>query len=260
MRSGGIRAVIHATAIVDPGAQLHTDVEVGPYAVIGPDVRIDAGTRIWPHVVVSGPCDIGRDNAIYSFASIGEAPQDKKYAGEATRLVIGDRNTIRESCTLNRGTTQDRGETVIGDDNWIMAYVHIAHDCVVGNQVILANNVTLAGHVSVGDYAILGGFTKVHQFCRVGAHAFCGMDSGLNRDVPPYVTATGHLAGPRGINAEGLKRRDFGAAPRDDPRSPFADGSPPPRQPLSRVESRVPTPGPACPAAGFDVYLRHAQR
>ena len=204
--------MIHRSAIVDAAAELADDVEVGPYSVIGPGVRIDSGTRIWPHVVISGPCHIGRDNAIYSFASIGEAPQDKKYDGEPTSLVIGDRNTIRESCTFNRGTTQDRGETRIGDDNWIMAYVHVAHDCVLGNNVILANNVTLAGHCSVDDHVILGGFTKVHQFCRIGAHAFTGMDSSLNRDVPPYVTASGHYATPRGVNSEGLKRRGFDTA------------------------------------------------
>jgi len=204
--------LIHPTALVDPGAELADDVSVGPYSVIGADVTIGSGTRIWPHVVIEGPCRIGRDNNIYSFCSIGAAPQDKKYAGEPTTLQIGDRNTIRESCTLNRGTAQDRGHTTVGNDNWIMAYVHVAHDCDVGDSVILANNVTLAGHVLVGDHAILGGFTKVHQFCRVGAHAFCSMNSDLNRDVPPYVTASGRMAIPRGINVEGLKRRDFTTA------------------------------------------------
>lgn len=204
--------MIHPTALVDPGAELADDVSVGPYSVIGADVTIGSGTRIWPHVVIEGPCRIGRDNNIYSFCSIGAAPQDKKYAGEPTTLQIGDRNTIRESCTLNRGTAQDRGHTTVGNDNWIMAYVHVAHDCDVGDSVILANNVTLAGHVLVGDHAILGGFTKVHQFCRVGAHAFCSMNSDLNRDVPPYVTASGRMAIPRGINVEGLKRRDFTTA------------------------------------------------
>ena len=204
--------MIHPTAVVDPGADIHSDVDIGPYSVIGPDVTIGSGTRIWPHVVIEGPSIIGRDNRIHSFCSIGGAPQDKKYAGEPTTLAIGDRNTIRENCTINRGTAQDRGHTAIGNDNWIMAYVHVAHDCVVDDHTILANNVTLAGHVSVGEYAILGGFTKVHQFCRVGAHAFCSMNSDLNRDVPPYVTASGRMAIPRGVNVEGLKRREFSTA------------------------------------------------
>ena len=203
--------MIHPTAIVDSAAKLADDVEVGAYSVIGPDVEIGSGTVIGPHVTVEGPTVIGKDNRFYQFSSIGAAPQDKKYAGEPTRLVIGDRNTIREFCTFTRGTAQDRGETTLGNDNWIMAYVHIAHDCVVGNNVILANTATLAGHVHVGDYAILGGFSKVHQFCHIGAHAFCGMDSGLNQDVPPYVTASGMPARPVGINSEGLKRRGFGA-------------------------------------------------
>ncbi|MDX1454943.1 MAG: acyl-ACP--UDP-N-acetylglucosamine O-acyltransferase [Gammaproteobacteria bacterium] len=203
--------MIHPTAIVDPSARLADDVEVGAYSVIGPDVEIGSGTVIGPHVTVEGPTVIGKDNRFYQFSSIGAAPQDKKYAGEPTRLVIGDRNTVREFCTFNRGTAQDRGETTLGDDNWIMAYVHIAHDCVVGSNVILANTATLAGHVHVGDYAILGGFSKVHQFCHIGAHAFCGMDSGLNQDVPPYVTASGMPARPVGINSEGLKRRGFTA-------------------------------------------------
>ena len=201
--------MIHPTAVIAADARIADGVEIGAYSIVGSQVSIDSGTRIWPHVVISGPCSIGRDNRIYSFCSVGEAPQDKKYAGEDTRLIIGDRNTIRESCTLNRGTLQDKHETRIGDDNWIMAYVHVAHDCIVGNHTILANNVTLAGHVEVGDHAILGGFTKAHQFCRIGTHAFCGMDSSLNRDVPPYVTASGHFATPRGVNTEGLKRRGF---------------------------------------------------
>ncbi len=203
--------MIDDRAVVSPEASLAADVTVGPFSVIGPQVEIGAGSEIGAHVVIEGPTTIGEGNRIFPFSSVGTEPQDKKYAGEPTRLVIGDRNTIRECCTINRGTTQDRHVTEIGNDNWIMAYVHIAHDCVVGNQVILANNATLAGHVSVGDHAILGGFTKIHQFCRVGEHAFCGMDSGLNRDVPPYVTASGHLAVPRGINSEGLKRRGFSA-------------------------------------------------
>lgn len=201
--------LIHPTAIVDPRARLADDVRVGAFSIVGADVEIGAGTTIASHVTVEGPTIIGRDNHIFQFNSIGVAPQDKKYAGEPTRLVIGDRNTIREFCTFNRGTSQDRGETTIGNDNWIMAYVHMAHDCVVGSHTIIANGTTLAGHVHVGDYAILGGFTKVHQFCRIGEHSFSGMDSGLNQDLPPYVTCSGMPARPIGINSEGLKRRKF---------------------------------------------------
>lgn len=203
--------MIHPTAIIDPNAKLAAGVSVGAYSTIGPDVVIGDGTVIGSHVTIEGPTVIGRENRIFQFASIGAAPQDKKYAGEPTRLVIGDRNTIREFCTFNRGTPQDRNETTIGNDNWVMAYVHVAHDCVVGNNVILANNTTLAGHVHVGDWAILGGFTKVHQFCHIGAHAFSGMDSGLNQDLPPYVTCSGMPARPVGINSEGLKRRGYSA-------------------------------------------------
>lgn len=202
-------ALVHPTAIIDAGARLASGVRVGAYSVVGAGVEIGAGTEIGSHVTIDGPTVIGRENRIFQFSSIGAAPQDKKYAGEPTRLVIGDRNTIREFCTFNRGTAQDRGETTVGDDNWVMAYVHVAHDCVVGNGVILANGTTLAGHVHVGDFAILGGFTKVHQFCRIGAHAFSGMDSGLNQDLPPYVTCSGMPARPVGINSEGLKRRKF---------------------------------------------------
>lgn len=200
---------IDPRAVVSPRATLAPGVAVGPYSVIGAGVEIDGGTRIGPHVVINGPCRIGRDNRIFQFCSVGEDPQDKKYSGEPTRLEIGDRNTIREFCTLNRGTAQDRGVTRIGSDNWIMAYVHVAHDCLVGDNVVMANAVTLAGHVHIGDWAVLGGFTKLHQFCRVGSHAFCAMNSDLNRDVPPYVTAAGQMAVPRGINAEGLRRRGF---------------------------------------------------
>lgn len=203
--------MIHATAIVSDKAVVADDVEIGPYAVIGDDVEIGRGTRVDSHVVINGPTKIGEDNHIYQFSSIGDDPQDKKYANEPTRLVVGDRNTIREFCTLSRGTTQDRGETTIGDDNWIMAYVHIAHDCVVGNKTIMANNTTLAGHVHIGDWVICGGFSGVHQFCRVGAHAFLGMYAGINRDVPAYTMVSGQPAIPRGINSEGLKRRDFSA-------------------------------------------------
>jgi UDP-N-acetylglucosamine acyltransferase len=201
--------VIHPTAIVDSAAELGTGVEVGPYAVIGSDVVVGDRTVIASHVVLHGPTTIGQDNRIYSFASIGDAPQDKKYGGEPTRLEIGDRNTIRECCTINRGTTQDAGATRVGDDNWIMAYVHIAHDCQVGNEVVLANNSTLAGHVKVGDFVIMGGFSGVHQFCQIGTHAFLAMFSGITRDVPAYCMVSGRPAVPRGVNSEGLKRRGF---------------------------------------------------
>ncbi len=203
--------MIHPTAIIADGAELADDVSVGPYSVIGEKVSIGAGSVVHAHVVIEGPTTIGRDNHFHPFSSVGGPPQDKKYAGEPTTLTIGNGNTFSENVTLNRGTTQDRGDTRIGDDNWVMAYVHVAHDCVVGDHTILANNVTLAGHVHVGDYAILGGFTKVHQFCRIGAHAFCSMNCDLNKDVPPFVTAAGRMAVPRGINAEGLKRRGFSA-------------------------------------------------
>jgi len=203
--------VIHATAIVSDKASIANDVEVGPYTIIGDDVEIDSGTRIDSHVVINGPTVIGKDNHIYQFASIGDDPQDKKYAGELTKLEIGDRNTIREFCTVSRGTTQDKGVTVMGNDNWIMAYVHIAHDCIIGSNTIMANNATLAGHVHVGDWAIFGGFSGAHQFCHIGAHAFVGMYSGVNRDVPAYTTTSGSPAIPRGINSEGLKRRGFDA-------------------------------------------------
>jgi len=203
--------MIHPTAIISDTAVVADDVEIGPYAVVGDKVEIGARTRIDSHVVINGPTTIGKDNHIYQFASIGDDPQDKKYAGEPTSLTIGDRNSIREFCTISRGTIQDRGDTVIGDDNWIMAYVHIAHDCVVGNKTIMANNATLAGHVHVGDWAIMGGFSGVHQFCRIGAHAFLGMYAGINRDVPAYTMVSGQPAIPRGINSEGLKRREFTA-------------------------------------------------
>lgn len=203
--------MIHATAIISEKTDIAADVSVGPFVVIGDGVTIGSGTRIDSHVVINGPTKIGESNHIYQFASIGDDPQDKKYANEPTGLVIGDRNTIREFCTISRGTTQDRGETIIGDDNWIMAYVHIAHDCVVGNKTIMANNATLAGHVHVGDWAILGGFSGAHQFCKIGAHAFLGMYCGVSRDVPAYTMIAGQPPAPRGINSEGLKRREFSA-------------------------------------------------
>lgn len=204
--------MIHPTAIISATAVIADDVQVGPYSIIGEQVEIGSGCRIGSHVVVNGPTRIGRKNRIYQFASIGDDPQDKKYAGEPTRLEIGDGNTIREFCTISRGTVQDEGVTSIGDDNWIMAYVHIAHDCRVGSHTIFANNATLAGHVHVGDWVIMGGFSGIHQFCRVGAHAFLGMYSGANRDVPAYTMISGQPALPRGINSEGLRRRGFSSA------------------------------------------------
>ena len=202
-------ATVHPTAIVDPGAELDADVEIGAYTLVGPKVRIGSGTRIGPHCVIEGPTTIGRNNRVWQFCSLGAAPQDKKYAGENTSLEIGDGNTIREFCTFNRGTAQDIGVTRLGDDNWMMAYVHLAHDCQVGDHTIFANNAQLAGHVLVGDWAILGGFTVVHQFVRIGAHAISGMGSILFKDLPTYVTCAGNPAAPHGINTEGLKRRGF---------------------------------------------------
>jgi UDP-N-acetylglucosamine acyltransferase len=200
---------IHPTAQVDPSAEVGERVHIGAFSVVGADVEIGDDTRIDSHVVIEGPTRLGRGNRIHSFSVIGGAPQDKKYAGEPTRLEIGERNTIREYVTINRGTSQDEGSTRIGDDNWIMAYVHIAHDCVVGNHIVMANNATLAGHVSLGDWVTLGGFTGIHQFCKIGAHAFIGMGSLINADVPPFVMVAGQYARPRGINSEGLRRRGF---------------------------------------------------
>lgn len=200
---------IHPTAIIDPRANLADDVEVGPYSIVGTDVEIGADTRIGPHVVIGPYTRIGARNNFFQFSSIGEAPQDKKFKGEPTRLEIGDDNTIREFCTLNRGTTQDVGVTRIGNNNWIMAYVHLAHDCQIGNNTIFANNSQLAGHVHVGDYAILGGFTAVHQFCRIGAHSMTAIGTILLQDLPPYVMAAGNTAEPHGINVEGLRRRGY---------------------------------------------------
>ena len=202
---------IHPTALIDPRAELDASVEVGPYAVIGPQVRIGADTSVGAHCVIDGHTTIGRDNRIFPFASIGGAPQDKKYAGEPTRLSIGDGNTIREYVTINIGTVQDAGETRLGDDNWIMAYVHIAHDCRLGSHIILANAVQLAGHVHLGDWVFLGGLSGVHQFVRVGAHAMTAFQTRLAQDVPPFVTAGGNPAEAQSINAEGLRRRGFSA-------------------------------------------------
>ncbi|QIK37302.1 acyl-ACP--UDP-N-acetylglucosamine O-acyltransferase [Caldichromatium japonicum] len=203
--------MIHPTALVDPGAELDSTVQVGPYAVIGPAVQIDAGTWVGPHAVLKGPTRIGRDNRIFQFASVGEDPQDKKYGGEPTWLIMGNRNQIREFATIHRGTVQDQGVTRIGDDNLFMAYTHVAHDCRIGSQVILANAASLGGHVEVQDWAILGGFAIVHQFCRIGTHAFCAMGAVITQDVPPYVRVAGHPAQPHGINTEGLRRRGFTA-------------------------------------------------
>lgn len=200
---------IHPTAIIDPKAELDSSVEVGPYSVIGAGVSIGSGSTVGSHASIKGPTTIGRNNRVFQHVSLGEAPQDKKYADEPTTLEIGDGNTIREFCTFNRGTVQDKGATRIGDNNWIMAYVHIAHDCQIGNHTIFANNTSLAGHVDVDDYAILGGFTLIHQFCKIGAHIITAVGSVVFKDIPPYVTAAGYDAKPHGINAEGLKRRGF---------------------------------------------------
>lgn len=202
---------IHSTAIVHPGARLTPDVEIGPYSVVGEHVTVGEGTWIGPHVVIDGHVQIGRNNRIFQFASIGGPPQDKKYNGEATAVQIGDGNTIREYVTINRGTSQDIGVTRVGDDNWIMAYVHFAHDCQIGNHTIFANACQIAGHVHVGDWAILGATTLVHQFVKIGAHSFTAMGTFLQQDLPPYVTAAGNAAKPYGINSEGLRRRGFTA-------------------------------------------------
>jgi UDP-N-acetylglucosamine acyltransferase len=201
--------MIHSTAIVDPGARIGATVAIGPYSIIGPDVEIGDNTEVGPHVVIKGHTRIGRDNHIFQFCSLGEVPQDKKYAGEPTRLEIGDRNTIREFCTFNLGTVQGGGLTSIGDDNWLMAYAHIAHDCHVGNKTIFANGASLAGHVTVDDWVIFGGFTGVHQFCRIGAHVITAASSLVLQDVPPYLMVAGNTAQPYGIHVEGLKRRGF---------------------------------------------------
>ncbi len=204
--------MIDAQALVSPQAELAPDVTVGPFSVIGPQVRIGARTRIASHVVINGPTTIGEDNTFFQFASIGDAPQDKKYRGEPTRLEIGDRNVFRESCTVNRGTTHDEAVTRVGHDNLLMAYTHIAHDCQVGSGIVMANYAALSGHVQLGDWVIMGGFSGVHQFCKVGAHAFIANNAAVTRDVPPYLMAVGQPATPHSVNSEGLKRRDFDAA------------------------------------------------
>lgn len=203
-------SLIHPTAIIDPSAEVAADVRIGAYCIIGADVTIDSGTIVEPHVVISGPTKIGKNNHFYPFGSIGAAPQDKKFdTSDVTRLVIGDGNMFRENVTINRGTIQDRAETTIGNDNWIMAGVHIAHDCILGDHIICANAVALAGHVIIQDWAILGGYTLVHQFCSIGEHSFCGMGSVISQDVPNFITVSGNLASPRGLNLEGLKRRGY---------------------------------------------------
>ncbi|MDC8770761.1 acyl-ACP--UDP-N-acetylglucosamine O-acyltransferase [Roseateles albus] len=204
-------SLIHPTALIDPAAQLDSSVKVGAYTVIGPDVRIAAGSTIGPHCVIEGHTTIGRDNTIFQFNSIGAAPQDMKYAGEPTRLVIGDRNTIREYCTFNTGTVQDKGVTQLGDDNWIMAYVHLAHDVLLGHHNVLANGVTLAGHVEIGDWVTVGGLTGMLQRMRVGSHAMIGFQAHVAQDVPPFMTADGNPLTARAVNVVGLRRRDFSA-------------------------------------------------
>lgn len=201
--------MIHATAIIDPAARIAPNVHIGPWSIVGADVEIGEGTWIGPHVVIQGPTKIGKDNKIFQFASIGEEPQDKKFKGEVTYLEIGDRNVIRECCTFNRGTAQDKSITKVGDDNLFMAYVHIAHDCIVGNHNIFANNASLAGHVLVEDFVILSGFSGVFQMCRVGTHSFISMGTHVEKDVPPFVKVSGYHAEPFGLNTVGMKRRGF---------------------------------------------------
>ena len=200
---------IHEKALVDPAAKIADDVEIGAFSIIGPKVTIGPGSWIGPHVVVTGRTTIGKNNRIFQFASMGEEPQDKKYNGEDTALIIGDNNTIRELCTFSRGTVQGEGKTVIGNDNWIMACVHIAHDCHLGDNIIMANNASLAGHVTVGNWAILSGYSLIHQFCTVGEHSFTSFASHVNQSIPPYVTVAGEKAKARGVNTEGLKRRGY---------------------------------------------------
>ncbi|WP_426114326.1 acyl-ACP--UDP-N-acetylglucosamine O-acyltransferase [Massilia sp. PWRC2] len=213
--------LIHPTAIIDAAARLDPSVEVGPYSIIGANVVIGARTVIGPHVVIDGHTTIGEDNRFFQFSSIGAQPQDKKWAGEPTRLEIGHRNTVREFCTFNTGTAQDKGVTRLGDDNWMSAYVHLAHDCQVGSNTIFSNNAQLAGHVEVGDWAILSGFAGVHQFCKIGAHAFVGMYTSLTQDVPPFVLVNGNPASARGVNIEGIRRRGFSRAQIDAIRAAY---------------------------------------
>ena len=201
--------MIHPTAVIDPTAEIDHEAQIGPFCVIGAEVKIGAGTRIGPHVVIEGPTTIGRDNNIYQFCSLGDVPQDKKFAGERSELIIGDGNTIREYCTMNRGTAGGGGTTKVGDRNWIMAYVHFAHDCLIGDDNIFASGTTLAGHVTVEHDITFGAFTVVHQFCQIGAYSFSAMGTVIFKDVPPYLMVAGWSAKPHGLNTEGLKRRDF---------------------------------------------------
>ncbi len=200
---------IHPTAIVAASARIAADVEIGPYCLIGPDVEIDSGTRIGPHVVIKGPTRIGKDNQFTQFASIGDAPQDKKYRGEPTRLEIGDRNIVREFCTMNRGTIHDNGVTRIGNDNMFLAGAHVAHDCIVGNNCVLSNNTALGGHVHLADWVTMAAYSGVHQFCKIGTHAFIANNAAVTIDIPPYVMAVGQPARPHSVNSAGLKRRGF---------------------------------------------------
>ncbi len=201
--------MIDNKAVIHTSARLGNNVSIGPFSIIGADVEIGDNTWVGPHVVINGSTTIGKENKIFQFSSIGDAPQDKKYAGEPTALIIGDRNTIREYCTLNRGTVQDSGVTTVGNDNWIMAYAHVAHDCFVGDHIIMANNAQLAGHVNVGSFAILGAFTAVHQFVNIGVHSFTGLGTILTKDLPPFVMANGNTASAHGMNFEGMKRKGF---------------------------------------------------
>jgi UDP-N-acetylglucosamine acyltransferase len=203
--------IIHSQALVDPRAELADDVEVGAFSIIGPQVKIGAGSVIGPHVIITGDTTLGRNNRIFQFCSIGEISQDKKYNGEPVTTTIGDHNTIREYVTVHAGTVQDRGDTRVGNDNWLLAYTHIAHDCVVGDNTVFSNGAQLSGHVHVGDYATMGGFSGVHQFCRIGAHAMVAGGSVIVQDVPPYMTVVGYPAKPAGTNSEGLRRRGFSA-------------------------------------------------
>jgi UDP-N-acetylglucosamine acyltransferase len=247
-------ASIHPTAIVEPGAELGDNVRIDAYSIVRADVRIGEGTTIGPHCVIEGHTTIGRDNRIFQFCSLGAVPQDKKYAGEPTRLEIGDRNTIRESCTFNIGTAQDVGVTRVGDDNWIMAYVHIAHDCLVGNQTILANNATLGGHVQLGDWVFLGGLTGVHQFVKIGAHAMAGFASAVTQDVPPFMLVDGNPLAVRGFNIEGLRRRGFGperiAAVKQMHRVLYRSG-----KTLEQARGEIEAIASSTPAAQVDVTL-----
>lgn len=250
-------AKIHPTAIVDPQAELDASVVVGPYTVVGPHVRIAAGTTVGPHVVIEGHTTIGRDNRIFQFGSIGAANQDKKYQGEPTELVIGERNTIREFVTLHVGTVQDKAVTRIGNDNWIMAYTHVAHDCVVGNHATLANNATLAGHVELGDWVTIGGLTGIHQFVKVGAHAMVGFASAVSQDIPPFMLVDGNPLAVRGINVIGLRRRDFGneriAAVKQMHKLLYREG-----RTLESAREAIAALAPSMPAAADDIALMGA--